>query len=69
MGRSCSTDQLSGSSGLWRPGKWGNSRLGNLGYSYCFVEGSHEVYLLCQGIHLGPQIHLVHTGSIRILEW
>lgn len=44
-------------------GKWGNSRVGDLGYSYCFVEGLQEVCLTCQGIHLGPQIHLCSHGQ------
>lgn len=47
----------------------GEQQMGNLGCSYYFVEGLQEVYLICQCIHLGPLIHLVHLGSIHIVKW
>lgn len=47
----------------WR----GERSRGNKG-SYCFIESSQEVDLICQTVCLGLQFNLVHVGSVYILK-
>lgn len=41
-----------------REGQWG---------PYPFIEALEEFYLICQGVHLGLEVNLVHVGSIHVL--
>lgn len=36
--------------------------------TYCLVDGPEEVDLILESISLGFKFHLVHIGSINILE-
>lgn len=38
-----------------------------MGVTYCIIENSQEVDLICQTVCLGLQFNLIHVGSIYIL--
>lgn len=38
-----------------------------MGVTYCIVENSQEVDLICQTVCLGLQFNLIHVGSVYIL--